>query len=117
MSAWLEDLGVYALLAAIWIGVPAWIGYKLWSRRKPGRMRADPVDSRTPRAQRDRVTEIDAEYGTDYRGPGRKGEPFFSPGGLALIGSIIASTIVAYLLSPYIHAIADWLAPVTRSPR
>lgn len=63
------------------------------------------------------VREIEAEYGRDYLAPGRKGEPFFSPGGLALIGSIIASTIMAYLLSPYIHAIADWLAPVTRSPR
>lgn len=112
-----EDIPLLVGLSLLWIGVPAWIGYKLWSRRKPGRMRADPVDSRVPRAKRDRVTEMDAEYGTDYRGPGRKGEPFFSPGGLALIGSMIASAFVAYLLSPYIHAIADWLAPVTRSPR
>lgn len=112
-----DDVPLLIGLALLWIGVPAWIGYKLWSHRKPGRMRANPVDDRAPRTKSETVTEINAEYGRDYRGPGRKGEPFFQVGGLAFLGSMIAATIVAYLLSPYIHAIADWLAPVTRSPR
>lgn len=115
MPSWLEDLGVYALLAAIWIGVPAWVGYKLWSRRKPGRMRADPVDSRTPRAQRDRVTEINAEYGTDYRGPGRKGEPFFQVGGIAFLVTLVAGFLFSLWFSDLIRPWVDWLVP--RSPR
>lgn len=114
MPGWLEDLGVYALLAAIWIGVPVYIFLKLRSRRTPGRMKAEPVESNLPRTQRERVTEIDAAYGADYRGPGRKGEPFFSPGGVALLLTLVAGFIFSIWFSDLIRPLVDWLVPPSR---
>lgn len=111
----IETAGVYAMVLGLWVGVPLYVFLKLRSRRTPGRMKADPVDTNLPRVQRERVTEIDAEYGTDYRGPGRKGEPFFSPGGIMFLVMLVVTTLLSIWLSDLFRPFVDSVFP--RGPR
>lgn len=117
MSLTFEDLGVYAFLFLIWVGVPAYVIWKVRSRRTPGRMRAEPVESNLPRVRRERVEEIEAQYGTDYRGPGRKGEPFFAVGGLAFLFWFVVMTLFSLWLTDLFRPLGDWAAEAVRRAR
>jgi len=104
------------MLIFIWIVVPAYVIWKLWRRRYPSRRaHIEPVGSNLPRVRRERVTEIDGEYGADYRGPGREGEPFFSPGGIAFLATLVAGFLFSLWFSDLIRPLVEWLVP--RSPR
>lgn len=61
------------------------------------------------------VREIEAEYGRDYRAPGRKGEPFFQVGGVAFLVTLAAGFLFSLWFSDLIRPWVDWLVP--RSPR
>lgn len=112
----LEDLGVLALLAVMWIGVPAWLVYRLWWQSPRRRRRAESVEGRPARTQRERVEEIEAAWGRDYTG-GRAGGSFFAPGGLAILGWMVFAFALSWWLGDLIRPIADWLVPAGRAPR
>lgn len=67
------------------------------------------------RPMHDRPGEIDAEPLRDYRGPGRKGEPFFQVGGVAFLITLVAGFLFSMWFSGLIQPWVDWLVP--RSPR
>lgn len=73
------------------------------------------VTRRSARPGVERVQEMDAEYGRDYRGPGRKGEPFFQVGGAAFLVTLVAGFLFSVWFSGLIQPWVDWLVP--RSPR
>lgn len=109
-----EDLGVYAFLLLIWVGVPAYVIWKVRSRRTPGRMKAEPVESNLPRVRRERVEEIEAQYGTDYRGPGRKGEPLFAPGGVMFLVGFVLLTLLGIWFSDLFRPAGQWVGDAIR---
>lgn len=104
-----QAIGI-AFVLSFWIGIPVYVVWKIRSRRGVHRAKAEVVTDATRRTQRSRVAEIEAEPLRDFRGPGRKGEPFIAPGGwLALIGLITTVFFYYYAGKLVRDVIGPWL--------
>lgn len=94
-------------LIGLTIGLLIFVGLPLlgwWQRRRRPKQAPPPE-------------QIEAEWGRDYQGQGKPGEPFFAVGGVGVLVGVAATFLLAWWLRGFIVPIADWLFPGGKSPR
>lgn len=111
-------MGLGASLAvALYGGFCAAIVYGLYKWRTR-RRRTSSVLEDAPSSpcvtSRDKIEQIEAEPGVDYRGPGRSGEPLFASGALAVVARVVFYAALAYLLKEPIVWLIDAIARAGR---